>query len=61
MFINFSIKTLAAFVSACLWDLPNADDSFNPSINMSQENLLGSPFFFETSIILYTGKSKPLL
>ena len=50
--INLSIKTLAAFVSACLWDLPNADDSLYPSINISQENLLGSPFFFDTSIIL---------
>ena len=37
MVINFSIKTLAAFVSACLWDLPNSDDSFNPSINILQE------------------------
>ena len=46
---------------AWLWDLPNADDSLNPWINISQENLLGSPFFLETSIILYTGKLKPLL
>ena len=50
--INFSINSLAAFVSACLWDLPNADDFFSPSIKISQENLFGSPFNLETSVIL---------
>ena len=30
--------------------MPNAEDSFNPLINISQENLLGSPFFFDNSI-----------